>query len=72
MRCQMRRRYETRKRALHAASVGGKKRRIELFTYKCPLCRFWHLTHHEQFGRQDGELDREQQASRAPVASAPA
>lgn len=36
--------YETKKKALGAASTSGKKLGVQLNVYKCPYCKSFHLT----------------------------
>jgi hypothetical protein len=40
--CTRKRRYRTQADALDAAAVVGVERRRS--AYRCPLCRWWHLT----------------------------
>jgi hypothetical protein len=51
MRCESKHRYSTRKRALTAASIGGRKRGVALSVYKCELCKYFHLTSQPQFSK---------------------
>jgi hypothetical protein len=48
VKCSMKRPYSTVKSAKSAAAVGGKKRNVKLFVYKCKLCRLWHLSSQAQ------------------------
>jgi hypothetical protein len=48
VKCSMKRPYSTVKSAKSAAAVGGKKRGVQLFVYKCKLCRLWHLSSQAQ------------------------
>lgn len=43
-RCHSKRAFESRRIALVRAGEGDR----ELFTYRCPLCGWWHLTRQRQ------------------------
>lgn len=49
MKCEEKKRFSTKARAKQAAGQAKRIRGLDLFVYKCPTCKFWHLTHQPQF-----------------------
>lgn len=43
--CTRKRKYTTKNRALHYASLSAKRTGEELKPYKCEYCRLWHIGH---------------------------
>lgn len=40
--------YDSKKEALCAKNTSKKQKMVELFLYKCPDCRYYHLTRNVQ------------------------